>query len=239
MLNAQMTLLQEEERRRIARELHDSVGQLLAAITINNAMVESEAQKLSSDAAKRISENGQMVDEVNKQIRTISFLLHPPLLDEAGLAPALRVYVDGFSKRSRISTDLEITPDLGRFPEKIEISAFRFVQECLTNIHRHSGSMTAAIHVIRDKNILKIKIEDAGRGFSSGMKHTVASMTHAGVGIQGMRERLRHLGGTLQIDSDQTGTRIIAVIPLMPRECPAETKATDACSNPNIVASPI
>jgi signal transduction histidine kinase len=230
ILNARITCLQEEERRRIARELHDSVGQLLAAITMNHAIVDAESHKLSSECARTVLENSQMVDEVSKQIRTISYLLHPPLLDEAGLAPALRVYVEGFSRRSRISTDLEISADFGRLAEQIEISAFRLVQECLTNIHRHSGSLTAAIRITRENSTLRIRIEDAGKGFSA--EDPLSSKIQVGVGIQGIRERLRQLGGTLQIESGPCGTTVLAVIPITPPDSKAQPQSKEMSEIP-------
>ena len=209
VLNAKMTMLQEEERRRIARELHDSVGQLLAAISMNHAVIEPETAKLSARAASCMSENATMVEEVSKQIRTISYLLHPPLLDEAGLPPALRCFVEGFAKRSNIAVNLEISENLGRLPHEIEISVFRVVQECLANVHRHSGSRTAAVRVIREKTYVKLEIEDAGRGLAlEGLS------AQAGVGVLGMRERLRNLGGTLDIRSSSEGMRLTAVIPV-------------------------
>jgi signal transduction histidine kinase len=228
-LNERMTQLQDEERRRIARELHDSVGQLLTAITLNNAVVESESNQLSSEAARRIAENSQIIAEVSKQVRTISYLLHPPLLDEAGLASALRVYVEGFSQRSRISTELEIPSDLGRLPAEIELSAFRLVQECLTNIHRHSGSVTATIRVTLEKACLRIGIEDAGRGFPPRLDYSL-SKTQVGVGIQGMKERMRHLGGTLQIHSDACGTRVIAMLPIVHHDSLDEVQGRGSCA---------
>jgi len=228
VLNERTTQLQEEERRRIARDLHDSVGQLLAAIAMNNSAIEPESHKLSEVAAKRFAENSVMVAEVSKQIRTISYLLHPPLLNEAGLALALRIYVEGFSKRSRISTQLEIPLDFGRLPDEVELSAFRMVQECLTNIHRHSGSATAAIRVASDKSCLRIEIEDAGKGFPPGIDASLPSLAHAGVGIQGMRERLRRLGGTLRIDSNGCGTKVLAIVPITQRDSPAQLQVASA-----------
>lgn len=212
-LNAKITMLQEEERRRIARDLHDSVGQLIAAIAMNQSMMSSESERLSEEAAKCLIENVGMVEEVGRQIRTISYLLHPPMLDEAGLGPALRTYIEGFSKRSRIAVKLEITEDFGRLRDEIEISVFRLVQECLTNIHRHSGSPTAEIRLIRQQTLLRIEVEDAGKGLpSENMAWSVSP--HAGVGFLGMRERLRILGGTLDIRSNAAGTNVTAVIPL-------------------------
>jgi len=210
LLNERITLVQEEERRRIARELHDSVGQLLAAIGMNQATLQSESQKLSPGAASSLAENVALTEEVSKQVRTLSYLLHPPLLDEAGLAPALLCYVEGFSKRSKIDVKLEITPDLGRFPSDMEISVFRLIQECLTNIHRHSGSLTARIRIGRNESSLSVEVEDQGRGISLQNLSAIG----AGVGIPGMRERLRRFGGQLQIHSDESGTQLRAVIPV-------------------------
>jgi signal transduction histidine kinase len=239
LLNERITQVQEDERRRIARELHDSVGQLLAAIAMNSTVVESESNKLSSDAAKRFAENSLMVDEVIKQIRTISYLLHPPLLNEAGLAPALGIYVEGFSKRSRISTKLQIPADFERLTEEVELTAFRLVQESLTNIHRHSGSLTAAIRVTREKNCLRIEIEDAGKGFSAEDVSLLPAESQSGVGIPGMRERLRRLGGTLQIESSNRGTRVIAVIPVAQRDNPDEARIDGSdCSSKTLETVP-
>jgi signal transduction histidine kinase len=207
LLNERLTLVQEEERRRIARELHDSVGQLLAAIGMNQATLQSESQKLSPSAASSLAENVFLTEEVSKQVRTLSYLLHPPLLDEAGLASAVLCYVDGFSKRSKIDVKLEITPDLGRFPSDMEISVFRLIQEGLTNIHRHSGSPTARIRIERNETSVSVDIEDAGKGIP-------LQNLSAGVGLPGMRERLRRLGGSLQIHSNEGGTKLRAVIPV-------------------------
>jgi signal transduction histidine kinase len=128
----------DDERRRIARELHDGVGQLLAAISMNNAIVQEQPYKLDSAAARAFSENVSLVKQINREIRTLSHLLHPPLLDVAGLASAIRWYVDGFSERSRIKVDLDLPDQLARLSDEMEIAIFRMIQECLTNIHRHS-----------------------------------------------------------------------------------------------------
>src|ERR1700686_1716746 len=139
--------IQDEERKRIARELHDSVGQLLAAIAIETGIVNAKAHKPHAKAAQAVSDNARLVEQVSSEIRTISHLLHPPLLDLAGLASALRWYVDGFSERSKIKVDLKIPNDFDRLSEDVELAIFRIVQECLTNIHRHSGSPTAEIRI--------------------------------------------------------------------------------------------
>lgn len=215
MLNARMTVLQEEERRRIARELHDSVGQLLAAISINSSFVEAESHKLSPDVAKRVSENAAMVEETSKQIRTISHLLHPPLLDEVGLASALQWYVEGFSKRSKIEAKLDIPQNFAGLSKEMELSIFRVVQECLTNIHRHAGSPTAGIRIVQDEACLRVEIEDAGKGIPFEKGSAFGSSAHTGVGLRGMRERLRQLGGTLQVQSNSPGTRVTAILPVL------------------------
>jgi signal transduction histidine kinase len=214
ILNARMTVLQEEERRRIARELHDSVGQLLAAISINSSFVEAESHKLSPDVAKRVSENAAMVEETSKQIRIISHLLHPPLLDEVGLASALQWYVEGFSKRSKIEAKLDIPQSFAGLSKEMELSIFRVVQECLTNIHRHAGSPTAGIRIVQDEACLRVEIEDAGRGVAFEKESAFGSSAHTGVGLRGMRERLRQLGGTLQVQTNSPGTRVTAILPV-------------------------
>ena len=213
-LNARMTMLQDEERRRIARELHDSVGQLLAAISMNSGSIEAESHKLSSEAAKRVAENAVMVQEASKQIRTISHLLHPPLLDEAGLASALRCFVEGFSERSKIAAKLDIPQAFASLSKEMELSIFRVVQECLTNILRHAGSSTAGIRITQDKACVRVEIEDAGKGIPLEKQIALQSSAQSGVGVRGMRERLRRLGGTLQIHSNGKGTRVIAVLPI-------------------------
>lgn len=201
--------LQDEERKRIARELHDSVGQLLVAISMNLSIVQSQSHLLDSTAARAVSDNSLLVDQVSSEIRTISHLLHPPLLDLAGLASALRWYVDGFSERSKIKVDLEIPHNLGRLPSEMEIAVFRIVQECLTNIHRHSGSAVAAIRLRKDGNELTVQVRDNGKGIPEEKQ---LELTASGLGFGGMRERVRQLGGNLEIQSDTTGTLVSATL---------------------------
>lgn len=214
ILNESIIRLQDEERKRIARELHDSVGQLLAAISMNIGFVEAERHRLSPDVAKRVTENNLMVQEITRQIRTISHLLHPPLLDEVGLASALRCYVEGFSERSRIDVKLDMPSELPRLPEEIELSIFRMVQECLTNVHRHSGSSTAAIRVVQEDSRVRVEIEDNGKGISGDKELAFGAKAQPGIGIRGMRERLRQLNGTLEIGSKGCGTLVTATIPI-------------------------
>lgn len=215
LLNARMAQLQDEERRHLARELHDSVGQLIAAIRINSAVVESESYKLSSEAAKCLFENASMTEEVSKEIRTISYLLHPPMLDEAGLASALRWLVEGFAERSRIDARLDIPPEFVRLPKEVELSIFRVVQECLTNIHRHAMSPTASIRLRVEGATVRVEIEDTGKGMSVRKDSVDIAGAHSGVGLRGMRERLRLLGGTLNLQSDSHGTRVTAIFPFL------------------------
>jgi signal transduction histidine kinase len=215
MLNARITTLRDEERRHLARELHDSVGQLLAAISMNNVFVEGESHKLSPGVAKRVSENAAMVEEASKQIRTISHLLHPPLLDEIGLASALRWYVEGFSERSKIAAKLDVPKEFPGVSKEMELSIFRVVQECLTNIHRHAGSPTASVRIVQDEACLRVEIEDAGKGMPFEKESAISSSAQGGVGLRGMRERLRQFGGTLQVQSNGHGTRVTAVLPVV------------------------
>jgi signal transduction histidine kinase len=215
-----MTRLQDEERRRIARELHDSVGQLLAAISMNSVVVAAESDKLSTDAAKRISENAAMVEEATRQIRTISHLLHPPLLDEAGLASALQWYVEGFSARSKVDVKLDCPESFDGLSKEMELSVFRVVQECLTNIHRHAGSSTAGIRITQDEASLRLEIEDAGKGIPLANQSGFGRSANAGVGVRGMRERMRLLGGTLYIHSNDHGTRVTAILPVVRATAP-------------------
>src|ERR1700723_3668243 len=189
--------MQDEERKRIARELHDSVGQLLAAIGMNIAIVQQQSRKLDADGTRAVSENAMLAEQAPREIRTISHLLHPPLLDIAGLVSALRWYVDGFSERSNIKVDVEIPTDFGRLPDEVEIAIFRIVQECLTNIHRHSGSTTATIRLHHEGNRLTVQVQDLGKGIPEEKQHELIDLGRGGVGFAGMRERLRRLGGSL------------------------------------------
>ena len=153
-LSSRLQQMQDEERRRLARGLHDSAGQLIAAIAMNIAVIKTEANKLSAAVAKRVDDNDRTIEQLSTEIRTISHLLHPPLLDEVGLASALRWYVDGFAERSKIAATLEMADDLERFPADMEIAVFRAVQECLTNVHRHSGCRSCAVKVFTKRNQL-------------------------------------------------------------------------------------
>jgi PAS domain S-box-containing protein len=213
-LSARLLQIQDEERRRIARELHDSVGQMLAAVSMNMAHVKREVSALSPDAVKAIEDNAGLLEQLSVEIRTISHLLHPPLLDEVGLESALQWYIDGFSERSKINVNLQLPQDFGRLPRNLEITLFRVVQECLTNIHRHSGSSTASISVARLENEVRLEVRDAGKGIPKETQATLASGRLSGVGLRGMHERLRQMGGQLDVQSNGTGTLILATLPI-------------------------
>jgi signal transduction histidine kinase len=213
-LSSRLQQMRDEERRRIARELPDSVGQLLAALSMNLGIVEAQASKLDIPGARALSENSALVQQISSEIRTISHLLHPPLLDAAGLASALRWYVDGFSERSKIKVELEIPEEFGRLPDEMELAIFRMVQECLTNIHRHSGGTSAIIRVHQRDQGISIEVQDYGKGIPLERQLELSSAGRTGVGFRGMRERLRQLGGRLEIRSGNSGTLVTANLPL-------------------------
>ncbi|GAC1436422.1 MAG: hypothetical protein NVSMB58_26710 [Terriglobales bacterium] len=212
-LSGRVLRMQDEERRRIARELHDSVGQLLSALGMNFSII-ANSPNLSPAATKAVSENTALLNQILAEIRTISHLLHPPLLDEIGLQSALKWYVEGYAERSKIKVNLEFSPELGRLSREAEISIFRVVQESLTNIHRHSESPTATVRLSRASDSLRLEIEDEGRGISSQKQSALKNPGRPGVGIRGMRERLRQLGGSLELTSNGSGTKLLAILPL-------------------------
>ena len=214
-LSGRLLRAQDEERRRIARDLHDSSGQILVAVQMNLAPIEEEARKMNASFAQVIRESIGLVEQLSKELRTVSYLLHPPLLDEAGLPSALRWYVEGFAERSKIDVQLELSPDLGRLPREMEMTIFRIVQECLTNIHRHSGSQEANIRVARSADEVCLQIQDKGRGMPvSNNGGSSSKLVRSGVGIRGMRERVKQLGGRLEIQSNENGTVVTASMPL-------------------------
>ena len=226
-LSARLMQLQDDERRRIARELHDSVGQMLAALGMNLAAVGTDIERLTK-TANAVNDSAALVQELSREVRTISHLLHPPLLDEAGLASALHWYVEGFAERSKIKVDLEIPADFERLARESETAIFRTVQECLTNIHRHSESPTARIRIVASDGQVSVEVEDRGKGIPPEKQFELASTGTPGVGIRGMRERLRQLGGSLDIHSNGKGTLIVARLPL----AVAVTSATPASATP-------
>jgi signal transduction histidine kinase len=206
-LAARIQSVQDEERRNIARELHDSVGQLLTAVSMNLGLLGKGATNFSPAHSKLLDDSSVMVAEVTKEIRTISHLLHPPLLGVAGLSSAIRWYVDGFSERSSIAVQVDVPAELGPVSSEVEIALFRVVQECLTNVYRHSGCKSCSIKLQREADKLHLEIRDTGKGIPN------PAIASSGVGIRGMKERVRHLGGRLEVLSSDAGTAVIAYLP--------------------------
>jgi PAS domain S-box-containing protein len=216
LLSGRLLQMQDEERRRLARELHDSAGQMLAALSMKLTPLQAQVNQIGPAPAKELRESIDIVAELSKELRTISHLLHPPLLDEVGLASALRLYLDGFTDRSGIRVDLELPTDFGRLSRDLETAIFRVVQECLTNIHRHSGSSTAKISIVRSDTKVQIEVEDQGKGIPAEKRQQLELGGKAGVGLRGMRERVRQLGGNLEIRPaiSDTGTLVRAQFPV-------------------------
>jgi signal transduction histidine kinase len=210
-LSRRLLRAQDEERRRIARDLHDSSGQILVAVQMNLTPLEEQARSMNSNFVQGIRQSIDLVEQLSKELRTVSYLLHPPLLDEAGLPSALRWYVEGFAERSKIDVQLEVATDTGRFPSDMEMTMFRIVQECLTNIHRHSGSSRASICLSRSAEEVCLQIRDNGQGMASSNKgRSGQKPARTGVGIQGMCERVKQLGGHFEIQSNENGTTVTA-----------------------------
>jgi signal transduction histidine kinase len=209
-LTGKILMLQDDERRRLARELHDSAGQMLVAmkLALDEMSEEAKGRKIATLVADTIAIN----EDMSRQLRTMSNLLHPPLLDEVGLPSALHWYTEGFAQRSRVKVDLQMTPDFGRLPAGMEIALFRVVQECLTNIHRHSGSATADIRLTRTPETVQVEIIDTGKGIVPERLH--GGRVVPGVGLMGIHERLRHYRGGLEITPSDNGTTVTAIIPL-------------------------
>jgi signal transduction histidine kinase len=210
-LGAQVLKMQDDERRRIARELHDSVGQMLSALAINVGQLGMGS--VSERETQVLGDCRTLVESATSELRTMSHLLHPPLLDELGLSSALEWYVDGFSKRSGISTELQIEPGFGRLAPDHEIAIFRIVQECLTNVHRHSESPSARVCLTKPTREIRVEVSDAGKGIPTKKQAGLATGGAMGVGLRGMRERVKQLGGKMEIRSGPTGTVITAILP--------------------------
>jgi PAS domain S-box-containing protein len=210
-LSQRLIQIQDEERRHIARELHDSAGQTLAALGMNLARLAQNARNNPAQLAKDIEDAEGLVQHLNQEIRTTSYLLHPPLLDESGLSSALDWYVQGLKQRSGLDIDLKIPENFERLPADVELVIFRVVQESLTNVHRHSGSKTASIRLAREADRIIVEVQDKGRGMSGERLNEIQSQG-SGVGISGMRERLRHFDGQLVVESNSTGTKIFATL---------------------------
>ena len=227
-LSLHLLRTQDEERRRIGRELHDSLGQNLSFMKMKLDSLKSltGARKID-DIQQDLAEFGRLVEDSVTEVRTISYLLYPPMLEELGLKSAISWYVDGFTKRSGIETTLEIPGDLGRLPRDAEMAMFRILQESLTNVHRHSESRTATVRLqLRDARLI-LEVADQGKGIpSANLEESGQDWTGAlGVGLRGMHERMRQLGGRLELKSTSTGTTIVAEVPI---ETPTSADAASA-----------
>jgi signal transduction histidine kinase len=208
-LSANLLTAQDGERRRIARELHDGIGQYLAAMKMSLDVAFSEDARLDSEPGP-LHDCRELLDRSTREIRTMSHLLHPPLLEEMGLASAVPWYVEGFMERSGVKVDLDM-PDLShRLPQPVEMVLFRVVQEGLTNVHRHSGSKVAGISLQVNPEDVVLTVKDEGKGLGL----VADDLGKTGVGIAGMRERVRELGGKFEIGSASRGTKITVTLPL-------------------------
>jgi PAS domain S-box-containing protein len=211
-LSGYLMRVQDEERRRIARELHDSTGQKLIALKMN-----LEAMRMQAPAGKKngvLAQSVELVDEATQDIRTLAQLLHPPLLDEAGLLSAIRWLVDGFSERAGIGVELEFSPEIGRLPENVEIALFRVIQESLNNVHRHAAAKKARVEIKETSDTVILEVSDDGKGLRPELVVSASNVKPIfGVGILGMKERLSQLGGTLDIVARKKGTMVKAVLP--------------------------
>ena len=217
-LSRHLLRTQDEERRRIGRDLHDSVGQYLAVLKMTLDSVKSLVRPDNAPALETLTQCSDLVAECIKEVRTIAYLLYPPMLEETGLRSAIHWYLEGFAKRSGIETTLEIASDFGRLPRDVELALFRVLQESLTNVHRHSGSPVANVHVTLNNGNATLEVKDRGKGIPSEVLATANGDTTGslGVGLRGMSERMRQLGGKVELYSTPNGTTVVATVPCNP-----------------------
>lgn len=214
-LSQRLLRVQDEERRKVARDLHDSTGQTLTALKISVTVLQ---RKLQHDKATRNDLAGiaNLVDEALQEIRTTSYLLHPPLLDESGLTSAAQWYLAGFAQRSGIKVRVDFSSEVERLPRQIENALFRVLQESLTNVHRHSGSFEVDVRLRREGPVVILEVRDYGCGISKKLpSRSGVAIPDSGVGLAGMRERLNELEGELEIEPANPGTRLRATVPLL------------------------
>lgn len=209
-LTARVLQIQDDERRRVSRELHDSIGQYLAAVKISLSMLFGT---MPGNAA--LADAIDLVDKATAETRTISYLLHPPLLDEVGLPSAVRWYVEGVARRSGFQVEMDFAASVGRLPRPVEIALFRVIQEALTNIHRHAETDRAVIKIERSQDGISLRIRDFGKGMSPPELERIRENSGpTGVGLAGMRERIAQLGGRFEIHSDGQGTLLSVLVPV-------------------------
>jgi two-component system, NarL family, sensor kinase len=225
-LSGKLLRSQDEERRRIARELHDTTVQGLTAVLINLSLVDESNPGLNDKTRQLLADAVALGEQCARELRTVSYLLHPPMLDELGLAGAMRDYADGFARRSGLRVDLELPRALKGVPRETGLALFRVMQEALANVRRHSGSRTASIRLACTATELRLEVRDQGRGMKAAGKLSAGHSPGGGpgVGIPGMSERMRQLGGALEIESDDHGTRVIAIAPVT-GQTPAQSQA--------------
>jgi PAS domain S-box-containing protein len=215
-LSTRLLQLQDEERRRLGRELHDVLAQSVMAVNLDLAQVARSSVPLDKQAKRALSEARGVLGEMSREIRTLSYMLHPPVLDELGLASAIQEYATGFSERSGIALEVELQAGFGRLAQEAETALFRIVQESLSNIQRHSGSQAARIRLLGSSDSVELQVSDQGRGMGQLTVERGSNVgTRLGVGILGMRERMAQLGGRLEVESSSSGTTVRATIPLL------------------------
>jgi signal transduction histidine kinase len=236
MLSARILELQDMERRKIARELHDSVGQFLAGLKINLGRLQRRDSAAAVPAHPLVDESIELTDRAIGEIRTISHLLHPPLLDELGFHSAARWYVEGFAKRSGMQVNLQLADIVERLPREIELALFRVLQESLTNVHRHAKASRVDIEVECTDDEVILVVRDDGNGLSRDVLQRFRAGHAGGIGLAGMRERLAELGGTLEVESGPSGTQIRAILPT--HECDPADAPSENISIPPIETVP-
>jgi signal transduction histidine kinase len=217
-LSSRLLTVQDEERRRLALDLHDPIGQRLAALAMNLDVIEQTAKALDARSRRALAESRSLADQCAREVRTFAYLLHPPLLDEVGLVSAVRWYAEGFANRSGIHVAMDLG-EIGRLPRPVETALFRVVQEALTNVHRHASTKTASIRLTATATAVALEIHDEGHGLRDPVTHQHGLRGALGVGIQGMRQRVRQLGGTFYVEFSDTGTTVRVRVP-MDRDTP-------------------
>jgi len=207
---------QDEERQRIGRDLHDSLGQYLSVLKMKLDCLNSAPSRMPPQDAAELLQCVEITEQAVKEVRTISYLLYPPMLEEMGLKSAISWYLDGFTKRSGIRTTFEVSPGFGRLLPDVELAIFRVLQESLTNVHRHSGSETAVVRLVLGAKAFVLEVSDQGKGAHLGTMETPGEdwMGALGVGLRGMRERMRQIEGNLELWSNDKGTTVVATVPL-------------------------
>jgi two-component system, NarL family, sensor kinase len=214
-LSSRLLTLQDEERRRLALHLHDLTAQWLAALAMNLDIVGETKKALDARSRRALAESRSLAEQCSQEVRTLAYLLHPPLLDEAGLLSAVRWYAEGFTKRSGIHVVLDLG-EVGRLPDPIETALFRVVQESLSNVHRHASTSTVSTRLVSTADAVVLEIQDQGHGLRDYLppQNGTPPPGTLGVGIQGMRERIRQLGGAFDVEFMDTGTTVRVSVPL-------------------------